>query len=441
MSTPTASPDSQAIALVCSRIALGNDRALKPLSAGEWHELSLALRLSPLTRPRELIGLRAGELREALGADAALADRLAALLSRGGQLSFELERLASLGIWLLTRADDGYPILLKQRLRGQTPPVLFGAGPQAAFAQPSIAVVGSRDVDADGLSWASSFGGHCSAQGFGVVSGAARGVDTAAMSGALTMGGFAIGVTVDPLDRLIRRREFRQFIFDDALTLVTPFEPSARWYASNAMRRNRLIYALSQAAVVVASSAERGGTRAGAVENVRAGWVPLYVRDDGSDGNRRLIHEGAGTLPAGSVDHVPVARLPERSSTLLKAGLTLTLPVPRAEAPHVDEAEYGTAVDDPDDAKPLVEEAFSPRDPDAPARLDDLFEVVWPTLSAHLTTPLTEREVADRAHLELTQARAWLKRAVAEGRAAVTKRPKRYVAHTLAGTQLRIDGH
>ena len=183
---------------------------------------------------------------------------------------------------MLTRADEGYPTLLKQRLKGQTPPVLFGAGPPASLQLRAIAVVGSRDVDDDGLTWASDFGRRCAEQGIAVTSGAARGVDITAMTSALTHGGIAIGVTVDPLDRLVRRRELRAPISDGLLTLVTPFHPSARWHAGNAMRRNRLIYTLSRAAVVVASSVEKGGTRSGALENLQAGWVSMHVRDDGS---------------------------------------------------------------------------------------------------------------------------------------------------------------
>ena len=62
------------------------------------------------------------------------------------------------------------------------------------------------------------------------------------------------------------------------------------------MGRNRLIYSLAEAAVVVASG-ESGGTRAGALENLKAGWVPLFVREDSDvpDGNRELL--GAGGLP------------------------------------------------------------------------------------------------------------------------------------------------
>ena len=93
MTTLPVSADGQVITLACSALALEGDRSIKPLTAKEWHDLSLALRSSALDRPRDLLGLGPGELQDALGVDASLADRLAALLSRGGQLAFELERL------------------------------------------------------------------------------------------------------------------------------------------------------------------------------------------------------------------------------------------------------------------------------------------------------------------------------------------------------------
>ena len=65
--------------------------------------------------------------------------------------------------------------------------------------------------------------------------------------------------------------------------------------------------------------------------------------------------------------------------------------------------------------------------------------LVWPALAAQLGKPLTEREVAERFKLELTQARAWLKRAVDEGLADVELRPKRYVLRREKEEQLRID--
>lgn len=403
MTTQPISADGQAIVLACSSLATQGDRSLKPLTPNEWRKLAGDLHAAKL-RPRDLIGLPASELQEALGYTRDGADRLANLLSRGGQLAIELERLGSRGIWLLTRADEEYPSLLKQRLGSQAPPVLFGAGPQSALRAPAIAIVGSRDVTEDGLEFSSALGRHCSEEGFAVVSGAARGVDMTAMNGALSRGGWAVGVTVDPLERLVARNELRAAIADELLTLTTPFHPAARWHAGNAMRRNRLIYALAQAAVVVASSAQKGGTRSGALENLKANWVPLFVRDDGSPGNQQLIAEGGRPLPNPDPSALDLTRLTEDPRGTL-------IPFPAGE-----------------------------REPSTEPPPDTVFEAAWPILYPFLREPRGEKEVAEKFELELTQARTWLKRAAEEGRVEVTKRPKRYLLPDTSVDQLRIDG-
>ncbi|HEX2266404.1 MAG TPA: DNA-processing protein DprA, partial [Solirubrobacterales bacterium] len=186
--TFSVSPDGQAIALACSSIASRGDRSLKPLTPNEWRKLSVDLHAAEL-RPRDLVGLSVEEIRDTLDYSLEGAERLARLLSRGGQLAIELEGLANRGIWLLTRADEHYPPVLKERLGPQAPPVLFGAGPKATLQDRGIAIVGSRDVDDEGLWFANALGHRCAEQGFVVVSGGARGVDLAAMSGALSRGG------------------------------------------------------------------------------------------------------------------------------------------------------------------------------------------------------------------------------------------------------------
>lgn len=414
MNAAAISADGQAIALACSSLALEGDRSLKPLTPTDWNKLSVTLRSADL-RPQDLLGLDSGKLREALGLAEEPADRLAALLSRGGQLALEVERLANRGIWIVTRPDDAYPSRLRELLGLQAPPLLFGAGQQAALRTPGIAIVGSRDVDEGGLEFATNLGRLCAKQGFAAVSGAARGVDLAAMSGAIVSGGTAIGVTVDPLERLVSRGALRTAISDEQLTLVTPYHPAARWHAGNAMRRNRLIYALAQAAVVVASSADKGGTRSGALEDLKAGWVPLHVRDDGSAGNRRLIADGGIALPTGELNELELEKLArDRQDSLLSTG----------DRPPDGDTE-GAPVSDSGEAEAAVEDAFV---------------AIWPILAPYLKVPLGERDVAERLRLEPTQARAWLKRAVEEGYAEVKPRPKRYVLRDAAAEQLRIDG-
>ena len=98
------SEDSLALVLLASHIALPRRHdAARPLSDLEWNSIAERVGTSTLKRPRELLGLDADQLVAALGVDSATARRIAELASRGGQLALELERLESLGIWVMTR--------------------------------------------------------------------------------------------------------------------------------------------------------------------------------------------------------------------------------------------------------------------------------------------------------------------------------------------------
>ncbi len=411
-------PDGQVIALLCSTLGLASSRELKPLSPREWHELSDALRNSELSRPGDLLGRHPEEISIALGASPDMALRLARLLSRGGQLAFELEHLASRGVWVLTRAEDAYPQRLKKLLRTQAPPVLYGAGRQETLEQTALAVVGSRDADPDALQFTRELARTCARQHVTVVSGAARGVDREAMGAAIGAGGSALGVTVDPLERLIRRPEMRMALTEGSLTLVTPFHPAARWQASNAMRRNRLIYVLSRAAVIASASAGSGGTWAGAIENIEHGWVPTFVREDASPASRRLQLVGALGLPEHMVVDVDVRRLfqANRAPSLLSPEAALDgLPLEHGSNGH-DPSQHGQ-----------------------PAK-QDAFLSVWPLMKAILQQPRSEREVAQTLSLHLGQARSWLQRAVEEGLvSSSTHGRKLYVLSEHDTHQLRLD--
>jgi predicted Rossmann fold nucleotide-binding protein DprA/Smf involved in DNA uptake len=295
------SPDGQAIALLCSTLALPREAPTRPLTPTEWSSLAASIHASELGTPSALFGLEARGIADSLGLSAETGDRLAQLLSRGGQLAVEIDRLSTRGIWIVTRADDGYPTLLRSRLKATAPPILFGAGNPSALVKRSVAVVGSRDADEASTAFATALGRSCARNGLTVVSGAARGIDSAAMLAAADRGGAAIGVVAEALERAVRRADFQAHLVAGELTLIAVKHPAAGFSVGDAMGRNRLIYSLAEAAVVVASG-DSGGTRAGALENLKAGWVPLFVREDpdAPSGNRELL--AAGGLPISRED-------------------------------------------------------------------------------------------------------------------------------------------
>ncbi len=367
-----ATSDSQAILLLCAPVAMGD---AKPLTPAEWARLAASIHASEVSGPGALVGLPAGELGAVLALEAEMAERVAALLERGGTLAFELERLESRGIWVVARSDETYPEPLKQRLGLRAPALLFGAGRRDVVPGRGLAVVGSRDASEDALGLADELGRSAAGVGATVVSGGARGVDRAAMSGALEAGGTAVGVVADSLVRLTQQRETREALADERLTLLTPYAPEARFTVGQAMGRNKLIYCLADAAVVVATAAGSGGTWAGAVENLKAGWVPLWVLDTSAvpAGNRELLGKGGRPLASPSAAAVLDNEVPEAAPG----------PVPDGQVVALELA---------------------------------------------LETPRTEREVCEALGLGVGHARKLLREGVAAGRLQREGKPFRYVA-------------
>ncbi len=283
--------DSLALVLLCSQLGLEDD-IVKPLSLREWNRLARRLQAASL-RPADLLAVSTTD--SPLELSAAERARIVPLLTRDAQ--HELDHLASLGIFPITRADSDYPERYRQRLKDSAPAVLFYAGEKALLGQPGIAVVGSRHLDEAGQECATFVGNACGMSGMVLYSGGAKGVDTLSMDAALEARGSAVGVLADSLTRAIKSR--KEVLNRGDLCLVTPYSPEAGFSVGAAMGRNRLIYTLADYAIVVASDAETGGTWAGATEALKNGWLPVFVleHEHMPQGNRLLREKGALAFP------------------------------------------------------------------------------------------------------------------------------------------------
>ena len=100
------------------------------------------------------------------------------------------------------------------------------------------------------------------------------------MLAALRGEGTVIGVVGDSLLRSSTSQKYREHLARGNLALVSPFQPEAPFRAWQAMERNKYIYCLADAAVVACSKLSQGGTWNGAIEALRAEWVPVWLRPD-----------------------------------------------------------------------------------------------------------------------------------------------------------------
>jgi len=129
-------------------------------------------------------------------------------------------------------------------------------------------------------------------------------VDREGLNASLESGGRAVAVLPGDLERSSFDRALRGRIEAGRLTLLSPYDPDARFTVWNAMDRNKDVYALGDCGVVVSSDYDKGGTWAGAVENLKAGWVPLFVRRDphALPGNEQLLRRGGIPVVASELE-------------------------------------------------------------------------------------------------------------------------------------------
>lgn len=408
------SADTQTILLLCGRLGQNDENGAKPLTTRQYSVLARWLRERSM-RPADLLdGGGRARLPELQSADLApqLIERL---LDRGAALGIMAERWTSRGLWVISRSDDAYPGRLKSYLGQAAPPLLYGAGELRLLQAGGLAIVGSRDASQEDIEFARSVGAACASQAITVISGGARGVDLDAMTAGFEAGGKAVGVLPDSLGRSAVSPRYREGLMSGRLALISPYDPDARWFAFTAMERNKVIYALSDAALVVSSAAENGGTWAGAVEALDAARITVYVKAHGSvkDGNRKLLERGGRPFPEGPWPHLRSLLTPMPAEPTLFT------------APPAPEPELASAVTGNSHPRNATE---TPADNTRETRPRDAFEVVLPDLLRALAEPGTEKQIEQALGLVPAQAKAWLKRACEEGYVRKLSRPVRYVA-------------
>jgi predicted Rossmann fold nucleotide-binding protein DprA/Smf involved in DNA uptake len=283
----TSSPDRTRAALLLTNRLVPLDA--EPLTAREFWQLVERV------DPADLVRDDPGAIVERIGADHDEALRLRTLLDASTALGFEQERLHDTGVSLISALDDSFPARLRERLGPACPPFLLVAGPIEWLGRPGLGVVGSRDADEAALDAARRSAELAVRHGWPVVSGLARGVDQAAMAGALDAGGVVVGIPAEGISRASRSAEIRRRVHAGELCIASPYAPDAPFKAGNAIGRNKIVYALSQVAFVVASDEGTGGTWAGAKEALERRYAPVavWIGDGAKDGNNALVRRGA----------------------------------------------------------------------------------------------------------------------------------------------------
>ncbi len=212
-----------------------------------------------------------------------------------GKVQRELKLIEELKASIVTLRDQSYPNNLRQIF--DPPPLLYVRGDLQQEDELAISIVGSRLTSNYGRMVTERIAGDLARHGVTIVSGMARGIDSAAHRGALSVGGRTIAVLgcgVDIVYPPENRRLFGEIVCNGAV--ISEFPISTPPEGINFPRRNRIISGLSLGVVVVQADSRSGSlitARLALEQNRDVFAVPGNVGTAGSRGTNRLIKQGA----------------------------------------------------------------------------------------------------------------------------------------------------
>jgi DNA processing protein len=342
--------------------------------------------LENLKSPRAIFRASASEL-EAAGLSPAQARNVASGYSFEDAVE-QQQKLLDAGAVLVSIHDSRYP----QRLREifDPPLLLFGMGRTELLSSPGIAIVGTRRPTPYGLAATERLSGDLAKAGLTVISGMARGIDTAAHKGALAEDGTTVAVLGCGVDVLYpaENRKLYEEIARRGL-LISEFPLGAPAYPQNFPIRNRIVSGLSLGVIIVEGAQHSGSaiTAKLAMDQGREVFaVPGNITSKMSWGPNLLIKQGAKLVQEWS-DVTNELPLPVRRDLVLRAQEKAFLngSEPLAEAP-------GEGVEEP--LKALSRKLLSYLQIDVPQQLERLVETFEGVSSSELIGALFDLEMS-----------------------------------------------
>lgn len=281
--------------LLMSQITPRREELVRPLTTGEWHAMREKVRESGLGTMGALLKLDMSGFMMKLGLGEQEAYRMCVLLSRTLPLSMSLEAFYASGIEIVTYEERAYPARLRERLGTKAPPMIYLSGRGELFMQDALAVVGALPARGDAEEKVRFFARMAAEAGYVIVTDGAAGLSRIAEDEARRAGGRVIEVVADALATRIAQRDMLFMLEMNQGAAMSIVHPEAPGTMSHALHRNKLVYALCQAAFVFAAEEKKGAAWDGACEAISRRYTDaIYAWDtDLYGGNRALIARGA----------------------------------------------------------------------------------------------------------------------------------------------------
>lgn len=270
------------------------DKWLKLVRADGVGPITFARLIKHFSSADRAMGASVSELTRIEGIGFKTAEQIAATREKF-DVANELELAEELGIWIINIEDKRYPPTVKQIY--DPPPVLYIKGTLSRQDNLAISIVGTRRCSLYGQEQASRFAHLLGSAGFTIVSGMARGIDTAAHHGALSASGRTIAVQGCGLANIFPPENKKLFeLIAESGACISELPLQYEPLAENFPPRNRIIAGLSLGTIVIEASLNSGAliTAKEALENNREVMaVPGKIDSPASYGSHQLLKQGA----------------------------------------------------------------------------------------------------------------------------------------------------
>lgn len=276
--------------LLSMALSPNREEYARPLNTQEIKKLEEKVRKSGIYHIGRLMNTDIGGLMIKLDISEEEAYRIYTLLNRSVQLSYTVESYLTKGIEVVTCYNDEYPARVKNRMADSAPAVFYRCGNPELPGRPMLAIIGISGVKTstevrDSVETLIRNGIRL---GYTILTGGEPGVSRVAMNLTKEYGGTLVEVLGGDMSSHIIEGDISEMIAGNQAAVISMEHPDALFTVSHAISRNKMLFAMADAAFVFNTDGKRG--ESDALRNRYCDWIYAW---DGYDNNRQLINRGA----------------------------------------------------------------------------------------------------------------------------------------------------